>query len=144
MNPKLAVDKLETLMESARNYGYGMDEDAVLFVAHLLNPNSTPGFVLKEIEQLSRDEVNWLLGLITGNHISDGYSSEEAQELIMDAAHSADALNAIRQYAKANEEGAFNEFTDWSDLDRNSDEVLEAIDIRLASKNPRFHSFENS
>jgi hypothetical protein len=120
-----------------------MDEDAVLFVALLLNPNSTHEFVLKALEQLSAEQVDWLLGLITGNHITYGYSSEKAQELIMDASHSVDALNAIKQYVESSADGAFNQFTDWSDLYRDSNEVLEAVEVRLASKNPRFDSFEN-
>ena len=39
--------------------------------------------------------------------------------------------------------GDINQFTDWSDLYRDSNEVLEAVEVRLASKNPRFDSFEN-
>jgi hypothetical protein len=144
MNPNLVEKNLEKFMDSAINYGYGMDEDVVLFVALLLNPNSTHEFVLKAIEQLSGDEVDWLLGIITGNHITYGYSSEKAQELIMDAPYSVAALTAIKKYVESNADGAFNQFTDWNDLSRDSNEVLEAIDLRLASKNPRFDHFENN
>jgi hypothetical protein len=144
MNSNLTFDKLGTFMDSAVNYGYGIEEDEVLFVALLLSPNSTHEFVLKALEQLSVNQVDWLLGLITGNHIAYGYSSEKAQELIMDAPHSVDALKAIKHRVESNADGAFNQFTDWSDLYRVSNEVLEAIEVRLASKNPRFHKFENN
>ena len=143
MNPNLAADKLGNFMVSATNYGYGIDEDAVLGVALLFNPNSTFEFVLDAIEQLSVEQVDWLLGLITGNHIVWGYSSEKAQELIMDASHSVNALKAIKQHVVTNENGTFNQFTDWSELSNSSSVVLEAIEVRLSSNNPRFHSFEN-
>jgi hypothetical protein len=146
MNPSLTVEKLEHLMDSAKNYGYGMDEDAVLFVAHLLNPNSTPEFVLKRIERLSGDEVDWLLGLITGDHMAFGYSSEKTQELVMEATYSVDALKAIRHCVESNKTGTFNQicFTDEGARFVSPIRVLEAIDVRLASKNPRFHHFENN
>ena len=143
MNPSLTVEKLEHLMESAKNYGYGMDEDAVLFVAHPLNPNSTPEFVLNRIERLSEDEVDWLLGLITGNHMAFGYSSEKAQELVMEATYSVDALKAIKRCVESNKTGAFNQicFTDEGTRFVGPNRVLEAIDMRLASKNPRHVNF---
>jgi hypothetical protein len=127
MNPNITADKLGRFRASAINYGYGWDEDVVLGVALLLNPNSTYEFVLKAIEQLSGDELDWLQGLITGNHVVWGYSSEYTQELIMDASHSVDALTAIKHYVESNEDCAFND----------SNKVLEAIEVRLASKNPR-------
>jgi uncharacterized protein (UPF0335 family) len=138
MNPSLTVDKLGRFRASAINYGYGWDEDVVLGVALLLNPNSTYEFVLKAIEQLSGDELDWLLGLIIGNHVTFGYSSEYAQELIMDSAYSADALKAIKHCVESDKTGAFNQicFTDEGARFVSPNPVLEAIDLRLASKNP--------
>lgn len=144
MNPNLTADKLGRFRASAINYGYGWDEDVVLGVALLLNPNSTYEFVLKAIEQLSGDELDWLLGLITGHHVVFGYSSEYTQGLIMDAAYSADALKAIKHCVESDKTGAFNTFTDGGARLVSPNHALEAIDVRLASKNPRYHSSENS
>ena len=156
MNPNLTSDKLGKFMDSANpsgdvfdedtvlSYGYGWDEDIVLFVALLLNPNSTYEFVVDSIEQLSGDKVDWLLGLVTGHPVVWGNSSERTYRLIMDATYSADALKAIKHCVESNTTGAFNQicFTDEGARFVSPKPVLEAIDVRLASKNPRFHSFE--
>jgi hypothetical protein len=145
MNSNVTSDKLGRFRASAINYGYGWDEDVVLFVALLLNPNSTADFVIESIEQLSVDQVDWLLGLITGHPVVWGNSSEYTQELIMDASHSVEALTAIKHYVESNTDSAFNQSTDWSELlVKNPSRALEAIEVRLASKNPRFHHFENN
>ena len=133
MNPSLTLDKVARFLESTFNYGYGLEEDAILSVALILNPNSTSALVDVALEQLSELQVDLIFGLISGHFAVYGNSSECAQNAIFHSQQSAEALNSIKRYLESHQTGMFNESTDWNNLHIDSESVIEAIETRLAS-----------
>ena len=133
MNPSLTLDKVAPFLESTFNYGYGLEEDAILSVALILNPNSTSALVEVALEQLSELQVGLMFGLISGQFAVYGNSSESTQNAIFHSQQSAEALNSIKRYLESHQTDMFNEATNWSNLHIDSKSVIEAIDTRLAS-----------
>ena len=133
MNPSLTLDKVAPFLESTFNYGYGIEEDAILSVALILNPNSISALVEVALEQFSELQVGLLFGLISGRFAVYGNSSESTQNAIFHSQQSAEALNSIKQYLESHQINMFDESKNWNNLHVDSELVIEAIDTRLAS-----------